>query len=142
MNSSARNQWTGKVVSVHFGAVTAEILVCLNGGAEIVASTTMSSARRLGLESGQAVLVLMKASMVILALDFEGYALSARNQLAGDIIEIKLGDITADVTLKLEGGDLVTASITRESFQTLGLAVGQSALALFKSGSVVLATRR
>jgi molybdate transport system regulatory protein len=102
----------------------------------------MSSARRLGLESGQAVLVLMKASMVILALDFEGYALSARNQLAGDIIEIKLGDITADVTLKLEGGDLVTASITRESCQTLGLAVGQSALALFKSGSVVLATRR
>ena len=141
MKSSARNQWTGKVVSVHLGAVTAEILVSLSGGSEVVASITVGSAKRLALENGKDVLVLVKAPMVILALDFEGYAISARNQLSGQIKEIKSGPVTADVTLRLSGGDSVTASITRESCQTLGLTVGKSAIALFKSGSVVLATR-
>ena len=141
MKSSARNQWPGKVVSVHLGAVTSEILVELNGGTEIVATMTVDSAKRLALENGRDVLVLVKASMVILALDFEGYAISARNQLSGEISSIKAGVVNADVTLKLLGGDTVTASITTESCQTLGLTVGKPAIALFKAGSVMLAAK-
>lgn len=142
MKSSARNQWVGKVVSVQLGAVTAEILVGLAGGAEIVSTMTVASARRLGLESGREVLVLVKASMVILALDFEGYAISARNQLSGEIAAIKNGLVTTEITISLSSGDTVTASITSESCQTLGLSVGQSAIAIFKAGAVMLATRR
>ena len=142
MKSSARNQWVGKVVSVELGAVTAEIRVRLGGETEIVASITVDSAKRLALENGKEVLVLVKAPMVILALDFEGYAISARNQLLGEITEIKAGPVTADVTLKLHGGDHVTSSITSESCQTLGLTIGMPAIALFKSGAVVLAVRR
>lgn len=141
MRSSAQNQWIGKVVTVQLGAVTAEVLVRLNGEAEIVASITVDSAKRMGLESGKEVLVLVKAPMVIIALDFEGYCISARNQLLGEIVELKLSPVTADVTLKLPGGDTVTASITSESCQTLGLSIGKSVMALFKAGSVVLATR-
>lgn len=142
MKSSARNQWVGQVITIQFGAVTAEVLVALRGGAEIVATMTVDSARRLRLESGKEVLVLVKASMVILALDFEGYAISARNQLAGEITAIQWGQVTAEVTIRLSSGDQVTASITRESCQTLGLQLGQSAIALFKAGSVMLATSR
>lgn len=142
MKSSARNHWIGQVISVQLGAVTAEILVGLAGGAELVATLTVDSAKRLGLENGKEVLVLVKASMVILALDFEGYAISARNQLAGNIIAIKTGLVTTEVTIGLAGGDAVTASITSESCQTLGLKAGQPAIALFKAGSVMLATRR
>ena len=141
MKTSARNQWPGKVVSVHLGAVTAEVLVALTGGTEIVANISVDSARRMGLEHGREVVVLVKAPMVLLALDLEGFVVSARNQLAGEISEIKLGPVTADVTLKLEGGDTVTASITSESCQTLGLAIGKTAIALFKAGAVILATR-
>lgn len=142
MRSTARNQWPGRVVSVFLGAVTAEIVISLHRGTEIVAAVTVDSAKRMGLESGQEVLVLVKAHMVILALDFDDYVISARNQLSGRISDIKLGPVTADVTLDLPGGDAVTAAITSESCKTLGLAVGQDAIALFKSGSVVLATKR
>ena len=116
--------------------------MALDGGTEIVATVTVDSAKRLNLISGREVLVWVKAPMVILALDFEGYAISARNQLQGEIVEIKAGPVTADVTLKLPGGETVTSAITRESYETLGLSQGQTAIALFKSGSVMLATRR
>jgi molybdate transport system regulatory protein len=142
MKSTARNQWPGKVVSVLLGAVTAEVVVALDGGTEIVASVTVDSAKRLGLEGGREVLALVKAHMVILALDFEGYLISARNQLSGVIAEIKEGPVTTDVTLKLPGGDTVTSAITTESSKTLGLATGLNAIALFKSGSVVLAAKK
>jgi molybdate transport system regulatory protein len=142
VKSTARNQWPGKVVSVLLGAVTAEIVVALDGGTEVVASVTVDSAKRMGLESGREVLVLVKAHMVILALDFDGYVISARNQLAGVISDIKTGPVTADVTLSFPNGDTVTAAITTESLQTLGLSVGQNAIALFKSGSVVLAAKK
>lgn len=142
MKASARNQWIGQVISVHLGAVTAEIVVGLRGGSEIVATMTVDSAKRLGLENGKDVIVLVKASMVILALDFEGYAISARNQLAGEVMAIKSGQVTSDVTIRLSGGDTVAASITSESCQTLGLKIGQPAIALFKAGAVMLATRR
>lgn len=141
MKTSARNQWSGKVVSVHLGAVTAEVLVALTGGTEIVANVSVDSARRMGLEHGREVVVLVKAPMVLLALDLEGFVVSARNQLIGEISEIKTGPVTADVKLKLEGGDTVTASITSESCQTLGLVTGKAAIALFKAGSVILATK-
>lgn len=142
MKSSARNQWSGKVIRVHLGAVTAEVIVMLQGSTEIVATMTVDSAKRLGLENGKEVIALVNASMVIIALDFEGYALSARNQLSGEISSVHTGLVTADITIRLSQGKTVTAAVTTESCQTLGLKVGMPAIALFKAGSVVLATRR
>lgn len=141
MKTSARNQWSGRVKSVHFGAVTAEVCVALEGGAEIVSSITIDSAKKMALEAGREVLVLVKAPMVILVLNLEGYMLSARNQLTGEVIEVRQGPVTADVTLRLEGGDQVTASITSDSADTLGLSPGVAATAVFKAGSVVLAAK-
>ena len=141
MKASARNQWSGKVASVQPGAVNAEVLVALDGGSQVVASITIDSVRRMKLSVGQDVLVLVKAPMVTLAVDLEGYVMSARNQLSGVISEIKTGAVSAAVTITLPCGDTVTASLTRESCDTLGLAIAQEATALFKSNSVVLAIR-
>jgi molybdopterin-binding protein len=59
----------GKVKKVNHGAVNSEVLVQLNGGAEIVSIITKSSAENLGLKEGKEVYAIIKASNVILATD-------------------------------------------------------------------------
>jgi molybdopterin-binding protein len=64
--------------------------------------------------------------------------LSARNQLKGRIVEVKRGATTAHVQIDM-GGQIVTASITNESADELKLAVGQTAYAIVKATSVMVA---
>lgn len=66
--------------------------------------------------------------------------LSTRNQLAGTVTEVNLGAVMATVKVRLNGGDqIVTASITKEPVEELGLAVGTAATVLVKSTEVMLA---
>jgi molybdopterin-binding protein len=64
--------------------------------------------------------------------------LSARNQLKGKIVEIKKGATTAHVRIDI-GGQTVTASITNESVDEMKLSVGQTAYAIVKASSVMVA---
>ncbi len=49
--------------------------------------------------------------------------ISARNQLDGKVVEVKKGaTTTAHVRVELAGGQVVTAAITNESADELGLA--------------------
>jgi molybdate transport system regulatory protein len=64
---------------------------------------------------------------------------SARNALRGIISEIKEGPVSAEVHLRIAGGQEIVAVITRESVQALGLAQGREATALIKSSFVILA---
>lgn len=66
--------------------------------------------------------------------------LSTRNQLAGTITEVQVGSVMATVKVKLDGGEqIVTASITKEAAEELGLAEGDKATVLVKSTEVMLA---
>ena len=65
--------------------------------------------------------------------------ISARNILAGRIVGLIKGATTAHVRLELPGGSIVTASITNEAVDELGLAVGQEASAVIKSSDVMIA---
>jgi molybdopterin-binding protein len=64
--------------------------------------------------------------------------LSARNRLKGKIVEVKKGATTAHVRIDI-GGQIVTASITNESADEMKLAVGQTAYAIVKASSVMVA---
>jgi molybdopterin-binding protein len=64
--------------------------------------------------------------------------LSARNQFKGKIVEVKKGVTTAHVRIDI-GGQIVTASITNESADEMKLAVGQTAYAIVKASSVMVA---
>lgn len=64
--------------------------------------------------------------------------LSARNVLAGKVLEVKLGATTAHVRLELAGGAVITASITNEAVQELGLKVGDKASAVVKASDVMI----
>ncbi len=67
MRLSARNQLAGTVESVDHGAVTSTLKVRLAGGEVITSSITKEAAEDLGLESGSAVIVVIKSSDVIIA---------------------------------------------------------------------------
>jgi len=64
--------------------------------------------------------------------------LSARNVLAGKVIEVKKGATTAHVKLELNGGAVVTAAITNEAVEELGLKVGDMASAVIKASDVMI----
>ncbi len=60
--------------------------------------------------------------------------ISARNRLKGRVIEVKKGATTAHVRLDVNG-TTVTASITNEAVDELGLKVGQDAYAIIKAST-------
>lgn len=64
--------------------------------------------------------------------------ISARNQLKGKIIEIKEGAVNGVLVLDIGGGNRITATITMQSIQELGLKVGGEAYAVIKASSVMV----
>jgi molybdate transport system regulatory protein len=138
MKASARNQWFGNITGVKTGTVNAEVFITLKGGASLVATVTVESVDELGLTQGKDVLALVKAPQVLVVTDLEGYRLSARNQLAGTITHLQKGAVNAEVVIGLPGGDAVAATITNESLESLGLAIGTAATAVFKASAVIL----
>ena len=63
--------------------------------------------------------------------------LSARNVLKGTIDAVQKGQTTAHVRISV-GGTIVTASITNEAVDELGLKVGQEAYAIIKASDVMM----
>ena len=139
MKTTARNQFAGTISAVETGPVTAQATVTLPGGQEITATMTAAAAKKLKLKKGQDAIALVKSSAVVLVTDFAGYSLSARNQLAGTISRVDKGAVSSLIGLTLPGGAVVTASVTNDAVTALGLAVGQSATAVFKAYAVLLA---
>lgn len=141
MLASARNQLSGKITSVLRGAVNDEVEISLPGGQKVVAVVTHSSAESLGLAVGSDAFALIQASWVVLLTDTTGVRLSARNQLAGTVEKVTPGAVNAEVTLKLAGGEVISAIITSDSVGKLGLAPGEAATAVFKASSVIVGVK-
>jgi molybdopterin-binding protein len=64
--------------------------------------------------------------------------LSARNQIPGTIKDVRPGATTSHVTIEISPTVLITASITNESVEELGLKPGQKAFAVIKSSDVMI----
>ncbi|MFZ0744080.1 MAG: TOBE domain-containing protein [Terracidiphilus sp.] len=64
--------------------------------------------------------------------------ISARNQLAGKILNVSKGAVNAEVTIALEGGEAVVAIITNSSVDSLELAKGNAAFAIVKASEVMI----
>jgi molybdopterin-binding protein len=64
--------------------------------------------------------------------------ISARNALTGKVVSVKKGATTAHVVLDV-AGIKITASITNEAVEDLGLAVGGTATAIVKASDVLVA---
>jgi molybdopterin-binding protein len=64
--------------------------------------------------------------------------LSTRNQLKGTVASIDVGAVMTVVKIDLDGGQQVTAAITRDGAEELNLEVGQPIVALIKATEVML----
>jgi molybdate transport system regulatory protein len=139
MKSSARNALRGTVARITADTVSAEVVLRMSERVEIAAVISRRSLDALGLQVGSEAVALIKASFVILAADEgEGARTSARNQLAGTVIERIDGEVNSEVTLELDAGKTLTATLTRTSADALALAEGSRALALVKASHVIL----
>ncbi len=63
---------------------------------------------------------------------------SARNKLSGKVTAINKGAVHDEIELEIGGGVNIVATITSDSTQRLGLAVGKEAIALIKASSVIV----
>ena len=64
--------------------------------------------------------------------------LSARNQLLGVVCEVRKGMTTAVVKIEVRNPAILTATITLEALEELGLKVGQEACAVIKASDVIV----
>jgi molybdate transport system regulatory protein len=141
MKTTARNQFAGVVSAVDAGPVSAQVTIALKSGDEITATLTAAAARRLKLKKGKEAIALIKASAVVLVTDFAGWQLSARNQLAGTVSRVERGGVSSLVVLTLPGGATISASVTNEGVEALGLKAGVAATAVFKAYAVMVAAQ-
>ena len=65
--------------------------------------------------------------------------ISARNQLKGRVVEVRRGATTAHVRIDIGNGIIVTASITNDAVDDLGLSQGDEAVAVIKASDVMVA---
>lgn len=63
---------------------------------------------------------------------------SARNQFQGKVEMVSVGEINSEITLAINDQIRLTASITQESVESLGLSVGSEAYALIKASFIIL----
>ncbi len=63
--------------------------------------------------------------------------ISARNQIAGKVADVKLGDIMAHISVRV-GKNLIESVITRKSADEMGLKKGDTVKVIIKSTEVML----
>ena len=65
--------------------------------------------------------------------------ISARNGLKGKVSDVKLGEVMASVKIEVTEPGVITAIITRESAEDLGLKEGDEVKAIIKSTEIMVA---
>ena len=64
--------------------------------------------------------------------------LSARNQFKGTVVGIQDGAVNGIVKIDIGGGNIMSATISMNAIQELGLEVGKEAYAVVKATSVMV----
>jgi molybdate transport system regulatory protein len=67
---------------------------------------------------------------------------SARNQLKGMIVEVKTGQVNTEVIVDLGEGAKLTAVITNDAKDDMGLKIGDSVYAIIKASFVIVAKEK
>ena len=66
--------------------------------------------------------------------------LSARNQLMGTISAIAADAVSVTLSISIKGIDMLLATITLQSFETLGISIHDKVIAIIKASSVIITT--
>ena len=132
----ARNVIKGRVSEIKLGAINGIVKVDVGGGIIISSNCSIESIEQLGLTVGKEVQVIIKAMEVLLA--NEKLNIGARNQVEGTVCEVKRGAINCIVKIKTANDLVITANLSLESVDQLGIQEGKKAVAIFKAMNVLL----
>jgi molybdate transport system regulatory protein len=139
MKTSARNQIAGVVKRVVKGIVNTEVIIDVGYDLDIVAVITNYSTDELSLSEGTEVIILVKASALILFSAETPVKCSAENLLYGKVTEVRLGAVNAEVLVEMSGGKILVSVVTAESIKALGINEGSAVQVAFSSSQVILA---
>ena len=137
MQISARNQIIGTIEKISLGAVNSEIQMKLKSGKSIVSIITNSSVENLGLAINDEVIAVIKSSNVLLSTQ-TNLKLSARNSLNGNIEEINIDSVNAEVVVNIGNEDKIVAIVTINSIENMGLKVGASVDVIIKASDIMI----
>ena len=138
MSISARNLFKGTITAIKGGPINAEVELTTTGGDHIVAMLTEASVLTLGLAVGVDAVAVVKTPWVTLLSGTPEYRFSARNQLKGVVSVVTKGQVNSHVKVSLPGGDSVSAMVTNDAAEELGLVTGAAVIALFKASHVLV----
>ena len=136
MKLSARNQFAGTVTKVTDGAVNGIVTIDVNG-TPVSATISMNAIGELGLAAGKRAYAVIKATEVMVGLGSH-LPLSARNQFPGKIMSVERGAVNSIVRMSVLQGLTVSATISNNAVDELGLESGKEALAVIKATSVMI----
>ena len=78
----------------------------------------------------------IKATSVMISTNPQG--LSARNKLNGKVVAINEGAVNSVVKVELEGGEVISSTITCEAVKELGLTIDKDVTAIVKATEVMV----
>ena len=115
MQLSARNQLSGTIKKIIKGRVNTQLHVQLKSGNRLVSIITNNAVESLGLDEGDDVTAIFKATSVLLATG--EMQISAQNKFEGTVESIDVGEINAEVVLSMGELDRIVAVVTKESVE-------------------------
>ena len=137
--ASTKNLFSCHVHSIVSGEVNATIGLKLRGEDILAAVITRDSVKRLDLEAGDRVYALVNESVIsLLKGDGRNLAVSARNRLFGKVSRIVSSGVSAEVEIRLPGGQAIYVIMTAASIDSMDLQEEDTVTALFKAQSVML----
>ena len=136
MKLSARNQLKGTVTGIAEGAVNGIVTIDVNG-TPVSATISLNAIHELGLSPGKQAYAVIKATEVMIGIG-NHLPLSARNQFPGKVTGVNRGAVNSIVRMETLGGNTVTATISNNAVDELGIREGMEVLAVIKATSVMV----
>jgi molybdate transport system regulatory protein len=133
---SACNRIEGVVGDMRKGKATTNVRLRSDVG-ELTLVMTSSSVEALALETGDRASALFREVDVML---MKGECpISTTNRIRGRVLDIKKGNVTAELPLDVGAGRRIVAVIARTAAEEMGLAPGDEVTACVREGDLLLA---
>jgi molybdate transport system regulatory protein len=138
MQISARNQIIGTIEKISLGAVNAEIQMKLKSGKSIISIITNNSVENLGLAINDEVVAVVKSNNVLLSTTQNNLQINEINSLKGNIEEINIDSVNAEVVVNIGNEDKIVAIVTINSIENMNLKIGASVDVIIKASDIMI----
>ena len=136
MDISACNRIEGVVGDMKKGKATTSLRLQTDIG-QLTLVITSSSVEALALEPGDRAIALFREVDVMM---MKGDCpISATNRILGRVLDIRKGNVTAEVILDIGSGRHIVAVVARTAAEEMGLAPGDDVKACVREGDLLLA---